>query len=587
MVRRIDPSRDTLILKNINELDPATELSTGDKLIVYQGSASRSATLDDVFGQFASSEELTEFQDIVTDQLSQAVLLNNTQTITGAKTFTLAVVVPTPTNNNEAANKEYVDDSILAAVGNLDGVAVKTVGDQTIAGVKTFTSVPVLPASDPTTNNQATRKAYVDTLDAQNVKITGTQNIGGAKTFTGTIAVPEPTLSAQAANKFYVDTLLNTTVKLTGDESIAGVKTFTSIPLLPSTNPTNNNEAARKAYVDGLDATSVKTTGNQSIAGTKTFTGTVIVPEPTGTNHAVSKFYVDIFDGQNVKITGAQDIAGVKTFTSIPELPASNPTTANQATRKSYVDGLDAANVKLTGVQDITGNKTFSGTVTFSGSLTVPTATTASQPVTKAQLDAVSSATPIGAMMIWPGSVAPTAYLLCQGQAISRTTYSALFTLLGTTYGTGDGSTTFNLPDMRNRVPVGTGEDGALGAVVSSNNKIVPLPEHNHTLSIDAGGSHSHSATISTAPNHTHNIGYQGIQVQSGTGIVVTQFVATNAATQVNTGLNGDHSHTATIGTNGSHTHTASINNAGSSGASLDVRQKSLYLNYIIYTGVV
>ena len=63
-------------------------------------------------------------------------------------------------------------------------------GNETIAGIKTFTSIPVLPASNPTTDNQASRKAYVDGLDATSVKVTGDQTIAGAKTFTGNVRIP-------------------------------------------------------------------------------------------------------------------------------------------------------------------------------------------------------------------------------------------------------------------------------------------------------------------------------------------------------------------------------------------------------------
>lgn len=56
---------------------------------------------------------------------------------------------------------------------------------------------------------------------------------------------------------------------------------------------------------------------------------------------------------------------------------------------------------------------------------------------------------PVGTTSAWGGVTAPTKHLLCQGQAISRTTYSALFAILGTAYGVGDGSTTFNIPDLR------------------------------------------------------------------------------------------------------------------------------------------
>lgn len=63
--------------------------------------------------------------------------------------------------------------------------------------------------------------------------------------------------------------------------------------------------------------------------------------------------------------------------------------------------------------------------------------------------------TQIGTVQAWAGTSAPAGCLLCQGQAVSRTTYSALYSVIGTKYGSGDGSTTFNVPDMRSNIPVG------------------------------------------------------------------------------------------------------------------------------------
>lgn len=62
---------------------------------------------------------------------------------------------------------------------------------------------------------------------------------------------------------------------------------------------------------------------------------------------------------------------------------------------------------------------------------------------------------PIGTILPYGGTTLPTGYLFCIGQAVSRTTYSELFAIIGTSFGAGDGSTTYNLPDMRESVPVG------------------------------------------------------------------------------------------------------------------------------------
>lgn len=70
---------------------------------------------------------------------------------------------------------------------------------------------------------------------------------------------------------------------------------------------------------------------------------------------------------------------------------------------------------------------------------------------------------PAGIVMPFAGSTAPQGYLLCDGSAVSRTDYSDLFTAIGTTYGAGDGETTFNVPDLSGRVVLGVSQSHALG----------------------------------------------------------------------------------------------------------------------------
>lgn len=82
--------------------------------------------------------------------------------------------------------------------------------------------------------------------------------------------------------------------------------------------------------------------------------------------------------------------------------------------------------------------------------------------VNKKYVDDNASGAPTGSILMFGGTSAPTGFLLCQGQAISRSTYSALFAIIGTTFGVGDGSTTFNIPDMRGIFPRGAGVNGQL-----------------------------------------------------------------------------------------------------------------------------
>lgn len=99
----------------------------------------------------------------------------------------------------------------------------------------------------------------------------------------------------------------------------------------------------------------------------------------------------------------------------------------------------------------------------------------------------VGGSTPTGSVMMFGGATAPDGYLLCDGTAVSRTTYSDLYDAIGTTYGSGDGSTTFNLPNLKGKVPVGYD---------SSDSSFDSLGE--------TGGEKTHTLTVNEMPSHTH-----------------------------------------------------------------------------------
>lgn len=119
---------------------------------------------------------------------------------------------------------------------------------------------------------------------------------------------------------------------------------------------------------------------------------------------------------------------------------------------------------------------------------------------------------PTGIVLLYPGTSSPSAqWLVCDGSAVSRATYSALFSLIGTKYGTGNGSTTFNLPNFKGRVPVGVNATdtnfAALGQTGGESTHALTTAElavHNHTIS-DPG--HSHGVND---PGHIHSSNTSG-----------------------------------------------------------------------------
>lgn len=178
----------------------------------------------------------------------------------------------------------------------------------------------------------------------------------------------------------------------------------------------------------------------------------------------------------------------------------------------------------------------------------------ATQPSDAVSLSQFQTGSPIGTVVDFAGVNTPANWMLCYGQAVSRTTYAELYAAFGgatSPYGQGDGTTTFNLPDCRGRVvagkdnmggtsadrltaPVNGDNLGSVGGAESHVLTVPQLPSHNHGGSTGLGGAHFHTvfgiqspvtpqiqgtggagpaaATVntSTAPDHTHTIPSQG-----------------------------------------------------------------------------
>lgn len=155
-------------------------------------------------------------------------------------------------------------------------------------------------------------------------------------------------------------------------------------------------------------------------------------------------------------------------------------------------------------------------------------------------------ANPTGVLAPFAGATAPTGWLLANGQAVSRTVYAALFAVASTTYGPGDGSTTFNLPDLRGRMPLGAGTGTGLnasgtgaptGTAQTARTTGQWLGEETHLLSGAESGTSAHNHPVSD-PGHAHGYGVIGT-AQTGTGQVAptNSFTFTQTTQSTTTGL--------------------------------------------------
>lgn len=219
---------------------------------------------------------------------------------------------------------------------------------------------------------------------------------------------------------------------------------------------------------------------------------------------------------------------------------------------------------------------------TFAAPITLPANPTASMhAATKQYVDAATSGgmlvpLPAGSVTTYAGSTPPNGWLLCNGQAVGRTAYAALYAAIGTTYGAGDGSTTFNVPDLRGRVAAGLDNMGGTdaGRLDWANTLGTASGAQYHTLSTTELAAHNHGSTADGGDHsHTAYISIKQLVQTSDTGSGVEGFIPSSAW---NLQLTGSTS------SNGTHNH--GTNNAGG-GAAHNNMQPTMLLNYIISTG--
>jgi microcystin-dependent protein len=121
----------------------------------------------------------------------------------------------------------------------------------------------------------------------------------------------------------------------------------------------------------------------------------------------------------------------------------------------------------------------------------------------------LQSVVPSGAITAYGAGSAPTGWLLCDGTAINRTTYATLFGIIGTTYGVGDGSTTFNIPNLQQRFPLGkaaAGTGSTLGGTGGAIDHTHTSAAHTHTVASHTHGMASHTHTAA----HSHTLSDAG-----------------------------------------------------------------------------
>lgn len=302
--------------------------------------------------------------------------------------------------------------------------------------------------SNSTSSNDTTTGALV---------IAGGVGIGGNVNVGGYIKTPTP---APGSN----DTQVATTAWV---KSFATAKadlnspTFTGAPVFPSDTTaitqapgTNNTKLATTEFVNeanvGLANRVNSLLSSKAPLNNPTFSGNV---------NGITKLMVGL---------------GLVDNTNDASKPVSAPT-------------LSALNLKAN-----IDSPTFTGTVNLPANAlatTQPAGTSNTAVATTSFVTtALASAVPTGTILMWSTSSAPSGYLICNGGAIGRTTYASLFSVISTTFGPGDNSTTFNVPNFTNRMPIGPGSLASVGSTGGSKDAVVVA--HTHSIT-DPGHFHA------------------------------------------------------------------------------------------------
>jgi microcystin-dependent protein len=176
---------------------------------------------------------------------------------------------------------------------------------------------------------------------------------------------------------------------------------------------------------------------------------------------------------------------------------------------------------------------------------------------------------PPGTVLPFAGAAAPEGFLLCDGAAVSRSTYADLFAAIGTSHGAGNGSTTFNLPDLRGRVAAGRDDMGGMDA-----GRLAGGVANRTTLG-GAGGAATHTLGTAEMPAHAHGVSDPQHAHAYAMGGIPANGVNVRSTS-------GDGTNFGFAATNAAPTGIAILNNGG--GGAHNNTQPTLILNHVIAT---
>ena len=285
----------------------------------------------------------------------------------------------------------------------------------------------------------------------------------------------------------------------------------TQIPVI-TTDAQGRSTSIANTPVSGISIANTQITGLITSSQIATVANTQITGLLTGSqigSVAAANITGQVVSSQ-INTVANNQITGLITSSQIASITAGQVTGTLTSSQIGTLTSSQIASVSNTSIQ---------GLVTSAQIATVAN-TQITGLITTTQISGIT-----GEIKLWPVPTAPTGYLVCNGAAVSRTTYSSLFSILGTTYGVGDGSTTFNLPNFADRMPIGIGNIAASANTTGGSADAIVV-------------SHTHTATV-TDPTHKHTFSLYGPNGGGGLGggdlntTASTTYTTSNASTGI------------------------------------------------------